>query len=247
MISEKILPQREKNMSVILKRNFSLTFILLMWCILLCSCAKYNLLKESRYPCCFAKEEMDSRIIYINKFIDNRPVEEKKGLAKKSNRILSFATKDSDFKEQIDEAITNRIQNKLMAEKVPSVLSSYETSTEGNYVLKGEIEHFQIVMKLPNTTFVPYLGTAATVITKDEFDIAVSIKAVLKNGSTGDVLFSRIFDASKDINLPTGILNLARFKRGINYRFQMLDDALEDVLKQIAQEIKNSLKNEVQL
>lgn len=223
-----------------IKKSFMLLNFILILTICLSGCAKYALTDKENMP---QFEQQKRRVsIGIKDFIDKRPKEEKEGLTERTKKILSFATKDSDFKEKIDKAIIQRIKLKLHQKGFCSDIITAERGED--YILEGEIRHFQAVMRLPNTTFVPYLGTAATVITKDEFNIAVSIKATLKDAKNNKILFSEVFDASDDLNLSTGLLNLARFKRGINYRFKALDEALESILAEIAQKTQISIQNQ---
>lgn len=264
----------------------------------LIGCSKYTLL-DPKYNT-FSSFKQERVQIYINKFVDIRPREEQKGLTKQTKKILSFATKDADFKEKIDEAVTKRIKFKLEEKGLYADISSDKTyysdidhrkggvfalgetkgedmprdeqalrqgrtttqdkqvttlparnirigpnsSSNKTYILNGEIRHFQVTMRLPNTTFVPYLGTAATIITKDEFNVVVSITATLKDAENNKILFSQLFDASEDVNVPTGPLNLNRFKRGINYRLKLLDEALDKVIEPMAQKINTALVQE---
>jgi hypothetical protein len=230
-------------MQLYLKRILIVMLLVVMLAFSTVGCAKYALIKKETRSSIFFEQDQKSVQVDIKKFIDIRPKEEKEGLTARTKKILSFASSDKDFKENIDEAITQRMKAKLEEKGFFTYFSTSERPKK--YILEGEIKHFQVVMRLPNTTFVPYLGTAATIITKDEFNIAVSIKATLRDAQTNKILFTQVFDASRDLNLPTGILNLARFKRGISYRFKLLDKALDDVLEQIAQEINIAIQNEM--
>lgn len=208
----------------------------------LSGCAKYSFLNQNKPT--FALFEQKEIEIYINEFSDVRPTEEKKGLTKQTKKILSFASKDSDFKEKISDAVTQRIRLKLEENGFHAAVLTNNIPGPKRYILEGEIEHFQVVMRLPNTTFIPYLGTVATIITKDEFNVVGSVKVNLKDAENNKVLFSQLFDASEDINLSTGPLNVNRFGRGINYRFKLLDEALNNIAEQIAQKTKTVLAQE---
>lgn len=223
-----------KKISILCLISFLASFII--------GCSKYTLISQKYNTFSLFKQERVQ--IYINKFVDSRPREEKKGLTKQTKKILSFATKDSDFKEKIDEAVTKRIKFKLEEEGFYADISTVNSSEKKSYILEGEIKHFQVTMRLPNTTFVPYLGTAATIITKDEFNVAMSITATLKDAENNKILFSQLFDVSEDVNVPTGPLNLDRFKRGVNYRLKLLDEALAKVIEQMAQKINTALVQE---
>lgn len=214
---------------------------------LLAGCAKYTLInsKVPRTSAPYFGRESKKKLITIKQFIDTRPEEERKGLTERTKKILSFATSDKLFKESIDTAITQRIKNKIELSGFNAVsIKSLPYSAGSRYILSGEIRHFQAVMRLPNISVVPYLGTAASVITKDEFNIAVTIKAALKDIATEKVLFDQDFQLSKDIALPTGFFNLARFKRGLNYKAKLLDLALDDVLEQIIEKTVLSIEQE---
>lgn len=209
---------------------------------LITGCAKYTLLnqKDIIYPP-FEQKKIE---ISISKFVDDRPEEEKKGLTKRTRKILSFATKDNDFKEKINEAVTQRVKFKLEESGFYADILANNNFGDKRYILEGEIKHFQVTMRLPNTTFVPYLGTAATLITKDEFNVAISIKAIFKDAKSDKILFSQLFDASENVNVPTGPLNINRFARGISYRFKLLDSALNNVAELIVQKITAVLSQE---
>lgn len=213
---------------------------------LLAGCAKYTLISNKvPRPCALYFGGESKKIIIIKRFTDTRPEEEKKGLTKRTKKILSFATSDKLFKESIDTAITQRIKNKIELSGFNVVsIKSLPYPAGSRYVLSGEIRHFQAVMRWPNISVVPYLGTAASVITKDEFNIVVAIKASLKDIAAEKVLFDQNFQLSKDIDLPAGFLNLARFKRGLNYKAKLLDLALDDVLEQITEKATFAIEQE---
>ena len=44
------------------------------------------------------------------------------------------------------------------------------------------------------------------------------------------------------MKLPTGLLNLARYSRGFNYKLKLLDETLKDVIRQIREEVVAKVK-----
>ena len=90
-------------------------------------------------------------------------------------------------------------------------------------------------------TFLPYLGAVSSLWAKDDFTIALSIYIKMGNRS-GKTLIDKAFDVSDDLKLPTGLLNLARYSRGFNYKLKLMDEALKDVVGQIREEIVAQVK-----
>ncbi len=233
------------------KKNLVVFGLILALMVLISGCAKHALIDEEMKYSLLFEEEKREILIGVKKFTDVRSKEEREGLIDvlKKKKILSLATKDSDFKEKVDRGVTHRVKTRLEEEGIRSVVlhdKSFIQSKGHKYVLEGEIRHFWAVLRLPNTTFVPYLGTAATIITKDEFNVIVEIEATLRDTKNNKVLFSEVFDASEDLQLSTGILNFNRFfKRGLNYRIKLLDKALDDICEQIAKKVELAINEEM--
>lgn len=235
------------------KKIFVFSVLILVLIILISGCSKHAIIdEEMKYSILFEEEKRDI-LIGVKKFSDVRSKEEREGLIDvlKKKKILSLATKDSDFKEKVDRGVTHRVKTRLEEEGIRSIVlhdKSFIQSKGHKYVLEGEIRHFWAVLRLPNTTFVPYLGVAATVITKDEFNVIVEIEATLRDVENNKVLFSEVFDASEDLQLSTGILNFNRFfKRGLNYRIKLLDKALDNICEQIVEKVELAIGEEMML
>ncbi len=233
------------------KKIFVVPVLILALIVLISGCSKHALIDEEMKHSLLFEQEKGKILIGVKKFTDIRSKEEREGLLDilKRKKILSLATKDSDFKEKVDRGITHRVKTKLEEEGIRSVVlddKSFIKGKDHKYILEGEIRHFWAVLRLPNTTFVPYLGVAATVITKDEFNVVVEIEATLRDTRNNKVLFSEAFDASEDLQLSTGILNFNRFfKRGLNYRIKLLDKALDDICEQIAKKAELTINEEL--
>ncbi len=233
------------------KKNFIAPVLILALMALVSGCAKHALIDEEMKHSLLFEQEKGKILIGVKKFTDIRSEEEREGLLDilKKKKILSLATKDSDFKEKVDRGITHRVKTKLEEGGIRCVIlddKSFIQSKGHKYILEGEIRHFWAVLRLPNTTFVPYLGVAATVITKDEFNVVVVIEATLRDTQNNKVLFNEVFDASEDLHLSTGILNFNRFfKRGLNYRIKLLDKALDDICEQIVRKAKLTMEEEL--
>ena len=179
-------------------------------------------------------EKVDkARLISIKTFQDSRPEEEHKG---SSGKFLAFASKDSDFTQPVPVSITGLLKEELCQAGLKMV--DEELAEGADYIISGEILHFQTMVKFPGISIIPYLGTAATLWESDEYTTVVTIKARIENKKTGQVLFEREFNISEALRLKTGVLNLERmFGRGMSYQFKRLDLALADVLGQMRDEV----------
>ena len=185
-------------------------------------------------------EKVDkARLISIKTFQDSRPEEEHKG---SSGKFLAFASKDSDFTQSVPVSITSLFKEELRQAGLKMV--EEELAEGADYVVSGEILHFQTMVKFPGISIIPYLGTAATLWESDEYTTVVTIKArIMQHRQLGvacspKILFEREFNISEALRLKTGVLNLERmFGRGMSYQFKRLDLALADVLGQIRDEV----------
>lgn len=179
-------------------------------------------------------EKVDkASLISIKTFQDSRPEEEHKG---SSGKFLAFTSKDSDFTQPVPVSITGLLKEELCQAGLKMV--DEELAESADYIISGEILHFQTMVKFPGISIIPYLGTAATLWESDEYTTVVTIKARIENKKTGQVLFEREFNISEALRLKTGVLNLERmFGRGMSYQFKRLDLALADVLGQMRDEV----------
>ena len=180
------------------------------------------------------KIERDIAISVLT-FTDKRPQEEKKGL---KGQLMVFSTKDKDFAQPPATLVSQQLTKELAAcgfkAEDASTLEEIETA---DYRIEGKLLHFQEVIKLHKATFIPYLGNVATLWVKDKFVIAVSMRIKLFQGDEKEPIFDEEFDVSEDLELPTGLLNLARYKRGLRHRLKLLDLATEEVLTRIRKRI----------
>lgn len=166
--------------------------------------------------------------IYISAFTDERPEEERTGV---KGKMLKFSSKDAHFNQPVAVAI----QEILAEELSNSGFSIVEQEQAADYNISGSVRHFQAIMAPAKITFLPYLGSVSTLWAKDDFTIALSIYIKMSDRAENQVI-DRVFDVSQDLDLPTGLLNLARYSRGFNYKLKLLDEALKDVMTQIRDE-----------
>ncbi len=195
---------------------------------MLCGCAAHQIGYEVKKEC---QEPICKSILALTLFSDERPEQEHTG---KGNEFLAFSSTDKSFTKPVDWAINEKLKEELTAGGIKVILDT--EATEADYQLSGQILHFQTVTKLPKTTIVPYLGTASSLWTSDEFITAVTIQAKLVKLKDNSVIFDKPFTISEDLKLKTGPLNLSRYGRGLDYKLKLLDTALENVLGQIKEE-----------
>ncbi|MFC1699640.1 hypothetical protein ACFL1I_06775 [Candidatus Omnitrophota bacterium] len=167
--------------------------------------------------------------LYLPKLIDARPEQEKKGL---KGKLLTFSSKDAHFSKEVALSITEILSQELNNAGF-SLVSKDHTA---DYKISGAVQHFQAVMSPAKITFLPYLGTVSTLWAKDEFIIALSIYIKMSTPG-GGVVVDQTFDVSEDLKLSTGLLSLARYSRGFNYKLKLLNEALKDVLGKIRDEV----------
>lgn len=180
-----------------------------------------------------AEKTKTTQVVIVETFRDYRPTEEHEG---SSGKFLAFASKDDDFKEPPSISITNLLKEEF---KKSGLKAAGEELTEtADYLISGEILHFQTMIKIPGTMIIPYLGTVATLWESDQYTTVVSIKARMEDKAAGKIIFEREFNISEELRLKTGLFNLERlFGRGLSYQFKRLNLALSDVLGQIRDEV----------
>jgi len=200
----------------------------------LCGCARgphvigYDIIKPPLAPPDLGK-------VSILAFDDQRPKEEREGA---KGKLLRFSSKDAQFSKEVSEAIVET----LSAELRNSGLTVVGEETASDYSISGSVKHFQAIMAAAKITFIPYLGAVSTLWAKDNFTIALSIYIKMTDAQ-GNAVIDKTFDVSEDMKLPTGLLSLARYSRGFNYKLKLLDEALKDVLGQIRDEVITQVKN----
>lgn len=173
--------------------------------------------------------------ISILPFDDERPKEEHKGL---SGKLLTFSSKDAHFDKKVAQAI-----EEILNQELANVGFSITEGEPCDYKISGSVKHFQAIIAPAKITFLPYLGPLSTLWAKDDFTIALSIYIKMAD-QRKQTLIDKVFDVSEDMELPTGLLNLARYSRGFNYKLKLLDEALRDVIRQIRDEVVAKVKNE---
>lgn len=167
--------------------------------------------------------------VSILSFDDERPIEEREGL---DGELLSFRSKDEHFTMEVSVAVVEILASELNNAGFLVV----EKKGFSDYRIQGSVKHFQAVMTPSKVTFLPYVGSLAGAWVKDEFNIALSIYIKMTD-NLGNTLIDKTFDVSEDFELSPGLLSLARYKRGFNYKLKLLDEALKDVMGQIRDEI----------
>jgi hypothetical protein len=172
--------------------------------------------------------------VYISTLRDERPKPERLG---RKGKMLTFSSRDAHFSKDVAEAVTEVLTKELEN----SGLFIVAEKDLANYKISGSLKHFQAIMSPAKITFLPYLGAVSSLWTKDDFTIALSIYIKMSNRS-GKTLINKIFDVSEDLKLPTGLLSLARYSRGFNYKLKLMDEALKDVIGQIREEILSQVK-----
>lgn len=173
--------------------------------------------------------------IAVLAFADKRPLEEKEGL---KGKLLIFSTRDKDFAQKPAIMISQHLTKELGAWglRAEDVFTPEEAGT-ADYRIEGELLHFQAVIKLNKATFIPYLGTITTLWAKDEFVIILSVRVKLFIKNSDEPIFDEEFDISEDLKLPTGLLNLARYKRGLRHKLKVLDLATGEVLAKVRKRV----------
>ena len=178
--------------------------------------------------------------ISVLTFTDKRPREEREGL---KGEFLVFSTKDKDFTQPPAVLISQQLTRELMAygfkAETTGVINSAQEPTD--YRLEGELLHFQEVIKLNKSTLIPYLGNVFTLWAKDKFVIALSVRVKLFPENSDEAIFDEEFNVDKNLKLPTGLLNLARYKRGLRHRLKLLDIATKEVLSKVRNRIVEEL------
>ncbi len=199
----------------------------------LCGCAGgphiigYDIIKSPLPPPHLGK-------VYILTFADERPEEERRGA---KGELLAFSSRDAHFSKKVPQAIEEVLRGELNN----AGFSVVEEKDAPDYRLAGAVKHFQAIASPAKITFLPYLGTVSSLWAKDDFTIALSIYIKMSNRS-GKTLIDKTFDVSDDLKLPAGLLNLARYSRGFNYKLKLMDEALKDVVGQIREEIVAQVK-----
>ena len=214
-----------------------------------CATAPHTVKYEIEAP----EEKIEKDIgIAVLAFADKRPPEEREGL---KGKLLIFSTKDKDFAQPPAIMISQYLTKELMAygfkAKTTGIINVAPTISRASsattiqeptdYRIEGELLHFQVVIKLNKATFIPYLGNITTLWAKDEFVITVSMRVKLFIKNSDEPIFDEEFAVSEDLKLPTGLLNLARYKRGLRHKLKVLDLATGEVLAKVRQRIIQEL------
>lgn len=186
--------------------------------------------------------------ISVLTFTDKRPREEREGL---KGELLVFSTKDKDFAQPPVVLISQQLTKELTAygfkAETTGVINTAPTTgraisaTTTDYRVEGELLHFQEVIKLNKSTLIPYLGSVITLWAKDKFVIALSMRVKLFPENSDEPIFDEEFNLDKNLKLPTGLLNLARYKRGLRHRLKLLDIATKEVLGKVRQRVIQEL------
>lgn len=172
--------------------------------------------------------------VSILPFVDERPRQERKGV---KGKLLAFSSKDAHFSKSAAQAI-----EEILAEELSNAgFAVVEESENPTYEISGKVLHFQAIMSPAKVTLLPYLGPLSTLWAKDDFTIALSVYIKMVK-LREEAIIERTFDVSQDMKLPTGLLSLARYSRGFNYKLKLLDEALKDVMWQIREEIVAKVK-----
>lgn len=185
-------------------------------------------------------EPIYKSILALDEFSDERPEEEHKGL--KDRELMVFGSTDKNFHQPVSQLIAEKLKEELEKNGVKVVFGS--ESKNAAYRLSSRILHFQAVAKMPKSSIIPYLGAVTSLWNKDQFSANINIQAHLVKVKDHVVIFDRPFTVSEDQELKTGLLNLARFTRGLDYQLKLLDLALSNVLAQIKTETVKELKRE---
>ena len=174
--------------------------------------------------------------ISVLTFTDKRPREEREGL---KGEFLVFSTKDKDFAQPPAVLISQQLTRELVAYgfKAETTNAINPAQEPTDYRLEGELLHFQEVIKLNKSTLIPYLGNVFTLWAKDKFVIALSVRVKLFPENSDEAIFDEEFNVDKNLKLPTGLLNLARYKRGLRHRLKLLDIATKEVLGKVRNRI----------
>lgn len=202
-------------------------WVIALFSFILCGCAGrphvigYDIVKTTLPPPALGE-------VHLLPFADQRPEPERKGV---KGKLLAFSSRDAHFSKEVSESIVEI----LSAELNNVGFSVVEEKDSPDYQISGVVKHFQATMAPAKITFVPYLGTVSTLWAKDDFTLALSVYIKMLD-RRGKVLIDQAFDVSEDMKLPTGLLNLARYSRGFNYKLKLLDEALKDVIGQIRNE-----------
>ncbi len=167
-------------------------------------------------------------------FDDERPEPERKGAKAK---LLTFSSKDAHFSKAVPEAV----KEILSAELDSAGFSVVEKEEDCDWKISGSVKHFQAIMAPAKITFLPYLGPVSTLWARDDFTIALSI-AIKMTGKKDTILIDKPFRVCEDMEIRTGLLNLARYSHGFNYKLKLLDEALKDVIGQIRREVAAQTK-----
>jgi len=211
----------------------AITFCLLSFCLL--GCARHHIGYDIS-----PEEPIERRkeIIAITLFSDERPEQEHKGA---TDELFTFSSKDSHFEKEVDVSICEQLKKELDSVGIRSFFVEQPSGTDKfDYILKGKILHFQTLMKPSKSTIIPYLGAVSSIWAKDRFLTMVTIEAQFYD-TEGNLVFDEVFDISDDLKLKTGFLNISRYKRGLNHKLAILDNALADVLTQIRKKILSTM------
>lgn len=193
----------------------------------LCGCSRgphvigYDVLKSATLP-------PNLGTLHIATLKDERPKQEKEGV---KGKLLSFSSKNSHFTKEAPVAI-----EEILSEELHNAgFTLQDKKEDALYTISGSVKHFQAIMSSSKIAFLPYLGTIATLWEKDNFTIALSVYIKMTD-NRNTTLIDKTFDVSEEMKLPTGLLSLARYSQGINYKLKLLDEALKNVMEQIRNE-----------
>lgn len=212
-------------------RSMKKFLILLLFIFIFCGCSKHVI----KYDINDTNIKWNKKhIMAIKDFKDLRPQEEKKG---DTSKFLKFASKDDHFKKPITQSLDEVLKEEFA--NLDIYILDYEDDNPAacHYVLSGSINHFQTALKLPQITIVPYLGAVAGIWSKDQFIIVIEIDIELRDNATGKKIMKKTYHFNEDKELPTGLLSLARYSRGFNYKLKLLDIAFSDVIEEIRNDV----------
>lgn len=182
-----------------------------------------------------------SKRIAIVLFTDERSPQERDG---STDELLSFSSRDSHFDKEVAVSVAELLKEELDSRGLSAfIIKDIEDLSEFDYMLKGRIVHFQTLMKPSKSTLVPYLGAVSSIWAEDEFLVLITIDAELLDTNNNSI-FKKTFNVSDDIKLRTGLLNIRRFERGLNYKLKLLNLGLSDVLGQIREEVLTNIQRD---
>jgi hypothetical protein len=206
-------------------------FLILVCLILLCGCSKHAIKYNIEDP---VVKWDKKHVLAIRDFKDVRPIEEREG---EVDEFLEFASKDKHFKQPITKTLDDALKQEFSDVAIYVLDFEDDNPRACHYIISGEIKHFQVILKLPKTSVVPYLKTVASIWTKDQFAIAIELDVTLYDNLSGKKILEKTYSFNENQKLPTGLFSLARYKRGFNYKLKLLDKAFCEVVKEVRNDV----------